>query len=109
MDSQARIDGLYFLKRNLLFGPLGEMVLEELVGRLQSRPLPKGSVVCKEGEPGDAFYLLKSGRVRIVTHSEKGEEKTMAYVGRGDAIGELALLTGEPQAFGAVCDSACEF
>lgn len=109
MDPQSRNDGLYFLKRNPLFGPLGEEVLSELIGALKNLQLDKDAALFREGESGDGLYLIKSGRVRINSRTEKGEEKTVAYLGRGDAVGELALLTGEPHAFGAQCDMACEF
>ena len=109
MDSQLRTDGLYFLKRNPLFGQLGEEVLLELVDRLRLTTMEKGDTVLRADEPGDSLYLLRSGRVRIVSKTEGGHEKSIAYLGRGDAIGELALLTGEPQAFSAIADTPCEF
>jgi NTE family protein len=109
MDSQIRTDGLYFLKRNPLFGQLGEEVLLELVDRLKLTAMEKGDTVLRADEPGDSLYLLRNGRVRIVSKTEGGHEKSIAYLGRGDAIGELALLTGEPQAFSAIADTPCEF
>jgi len=108
MDSQIRTDGLYFLKRNSLFGPLGEEVLMELVAHLHLVPLDKGDTVLRADEPGDSLSLIRNGRVRIVSRTESGHEKSIAYLGRGDAIGELALLTGEPQTFTAVADTPCE-
>ncbi len=109
MDPQIRTDGLYFLKRNALFSPLGEEVLLELVSALRSLHLAKGTHLFREGDPGDGLYLIKSGRVRIVTRGEKEEEKIVAYLGRGDAVGELALLTGEPHAFSVVSDTGSDF
>ena len=109
MDSQIRTDGLYFLKRNPLFGQLGEEVLLELVNCLKLTAMEKGDTVLRADEPGDSLYLLRSGRVRIISKTEGGHEKSIAYLGRGDAIGELALLTGEPQAFSAIADTPCEF
>jgi len=108
MDSQIRTDGLYFLKRNSLFGPLGEEVLVELVAHLRLLPLEKGGTVLRADEPGDSLYLIRTGRVKIVSKHENGQEKLIAYLGRGDAIGELALLTGEPQTFTAIADTPCE-
>lgn len=109
MDTPARNDGLYFLKRNALFGPLGEEILLELAGSLKPLQLHKGNTLLRENEPGESLYLIKSGRVRILSHSDKGEETTVAFLGRGDSVGELALLTGEPHAFSAMADTACEF
>src|SRR4029077_2159088 len=53
--------------------------------------------------------LIRNGRVRITSQGEGAQEKPIAYLGRGDAVGELALLTGEPQAFSALADTPCEF
>ena len=108
MDPQARNDGLYFLKRNPLFSPLGEPVLSELVSRLKTVPLEKGAMLLREGDAGEGLYLIKMGRVRLISHSEKGEDKTLAFLGRGDAVGELALLTGEPHSFSVTADTKCE-
>src|ERR1019366_32054 len=108
MDSQIRADGLYFLKRNSLFGPLGEDVLTELVALLRPVSLEKGDTVLRADEPGDSLYLIRSGRVRIVSRTAEGREKCIAYLGRGDAIGELSLLTGEPQTFSAIADTPCD-
>jgi NTE family protein len=109
MDSQIRTDGLYFLKRNPLFGPLGEEVLTELVASLKFVVMDKDSAILRADEPGDILYLIRNGRVRIVSRTPTGHDKSIAYLGRGDAVGELALLTGEPQAFSAIADTACEF
>src|SRR5689334_19899165 len=104
----ARNDGLYFLRRNPLFGPLGEDVLAEVARALKPFPLAKGAALVREGDPTDALFLLKSGRVRIVARSEKGEETPVAYLGRGEAIGELSLITGEPHAYSIIADTPCE-
>jgi len=108
VDSQIPSDGLYFLKRNPLFSPLGEDVLGELVDLLKPEQIDRGATLLREGDPGQALFLIKSGRLRITSKSDRGEEKTIAYLGRGDAVGELSMLTGEPHAFSAVTDTPCE-
>src|SRR5471030_1800476 len=108
MDSQIRTDGLYFLKRNSLFGQLGEDVLSELVASLRQINLDKGAIILRAEEPGESLYLIRAGRVRIASKVENGLEKAIAYLGRGDAIGELALFTGEPHAFSVIADTPCE-
>jgi NTE family protein len=108
IDPQLRIQGLYFLKRNPIFTSLGEEVLGQLADRLKPMSQEKGAILLREGDPVDGLYLLRSGRVRITTHAQKNET-IVAYLGRGDAIGELSLLTGEVQEFNAVLDTPCEF
>src|SRR5258706_13112185 len=109
MDSQIRSDGIYFLKRNSLFGPLGDDVVAELVEALKLVQMEKGGVLLRADEPGDHLYLIRNGRVRISSKDEVAQDKTVAYLGLGDAVGELALLTGELQGFSAVAYTPCEF
>jgi CRP-like cAMP-binding protein len=108
LDPQARLQGLYFLKRNPIFSALGEEVLGELVERFKTVSHEKGALLLREGDPVDGLYLIRSGRVRVTTRTG-AEETIVAYLGRGDAVGELSLLTGEVQEFNAVLDTPCEF
>jgi NTE family protein len=109
MDSTVKSDGLYFFRRNALFGPLGEEVLEELVTALKSKMLGHHDVLVRAGDAGDGLYMIRAGRARIVSHAENGEEKTIAYLGRGDTVGEMALLTSEPHGYEVITDTPCEF
>ncbi|HJM89695.1 MAG TPA: Crp/Fnr family transcriptional regulator [Dehalococcoidia bacterium] len=56
-----------------------------------------GQPIFREGDPGDAFHTIVTGAVRIVVVSSSGSEATLATLGRGDSIGELALLDGRPR------------
>ncbi|HSB73813.1 MAG TPA: peptidase domain-containing ABC transporter [Candidatus Methylomirabilis sp.] len=53
---------------------------------------PFGSVIVREGEPADAFYVLVSGRARVVKATERGEEIALNSLRPGDSFGEMALL-----------------
>ena len=70
--------------------------------------MKKGTLLLRDGDPVDGLYLVRSGRVRVVSNAGP-EEKTIAYLSRGDAVGELSMLTGEVQEFSAVLDTPCEF
>src|SRR5260221_13582366 len=107
IDPQIRNQGLYFLKRNPIFSALGEEVLGQLADKLKTITHEKGAMLLREGDPVDGLYLIRSGRVRVTRRNEK-DEQTIAYLGRGDAIGELSLLTGEVQEFGTTLDTPCE-
>lgn len=77
-------------------------LLVSLVEALQAegrKERPAGDVVFEEGEPGDAFYLVGSGAVRIVRRGE-----TVAELGAGGFFGEGALLSGEPRVASAVVE-----
>lgn len=55
-----------------------------------------GEIIFCEYEPGDAFYLIQSGKVKIV--KIVGElEKTLAILNPGEFFGEMALLEEAPR------------
>lgn len=54
------------------------------------------SVIVREGDPGDALYVVKAGRVRVQTLRE-GRCVCLAYLEAGGCFGEVALLSGRPR------------
>ncbi|OJV99799.1 MAG: hypothetical protein BGO39_12725 [Chloroflexi bacterium 54-19] len=57
--------------------------------------LPRGEYLMREGDPGDGMYIIVSGRLRPFITGEDGTERFLADKGRGEIIGEMALITGE--------------
>ena len=55
---------------------------------------PFGSVIVREGDPADAFYVLVTGTARVVKRGENDQEVPLNRLGPGDGFGELALLEG---------------
>lgn len=53
-----------------------------------------GEVIVRQDDPADAFYLLVSGRARVVKTSASGEELALHRLTPGDEFGEAALLDG---------------
>lgn len=97
-----------FLKRVPLFAGLASVDIARVVARMQALSLPKGSTLFSAGEEPNAFYIVTSGQVRI-THNVSGVETVVAFLGRGDEIGEGGLLTGEPRTTTVRLDTTCEF
>jgi len=69
--------------------------IEELARSFQSRHARPHEIICREGDPADAFYLIASGRVRIFVRHENRMEREISLRGPGEHFGEVALLTGE--------------
>jgi predicted acylesterase/phospholipase RssA len=51
----------------------------------------------KQGEPGDCMYILIHGRLHVVVERDEGAENVVGEVGRGETVGEMAILIGTPR------------
>lgn len=79
-----------------LLGPLDGELLAAIERQATWLTMRSGQVLFRQGDPGDAWYVVTSGRLAVVEPGRDGRsERLLAEVGRGEAIGELALLTGE--------------
>jgi CRP-like cAMP-binding protein len=67
-----------------------------LLRSLVVRRLEDGVVVARQGEPGQALYLVASGELRVFTSDERGE-RTVARLFENALFGEMALATGQPR------------
>lgn len=52
-------------------------------------------VLFHEGDPGDTFLLIATGRVAVRASTPMGEVVTLVVLGAGDTVGELALLDSD--------------
>ena len=59
--------------------------------------LPAGQTLFSQGDPGDAFYVLVTGSLGIYVRGATNEPRLIAVVGEGEAVGELALISGKPR------------
>ena len=75
-----------------LFGPLQESVLRYVESRVQWVRLQAGEVLFSEGDSGQDLYFVLGGRLRAVAGGQ-----VLSEMSRGESIGEIALLTGEPR------------
>lgn len=82
-----------FLKLCSVFSPLGPQEIREVLDCLHPVDYPAGEKIVREGDEGDAFYILKTGEARV----EK-DGRILKVLRPGDGFGELALLTGAPRA-----------
>ena len=63
----------------------------------KERQLHPGEVLFREGDPGDAMYVVLEGRVRISKHIPGAGEEALAILERGDYFGEMALIDHQPR------------
>jgi CRP-like cAMP-binding protein len=65
------------------------------------REYQAGEVLFREGESGVEMFVIQSGTVQI-TKYVGGEERPLATLGRGEFLGEMAILNGKPRTATAV-------
>ncbi|HUN54644.1 MAG TPA: cyclic nucleotide-binding domain-containing protein [Smithella sp.] len=81
-----------------LFYSLPAPIIEQIAGRVHLKHFQANTVVFQEGDPGDSFYVIKSGHVQVIQLSkDKKEELVIAQLDPRDAFGEMALLIGQPR------------
>jgi predicted acylesterase/phospholipase RssA/CRP-like cAMP-binding protein len=86
-----------FLSSTSLLRGLGEPALRAIAAELEYVYLSGGETLMREGEIGDALYILLNGRLRIVARRPEKDENVINEIGPGETVGEMAILTGEPR------------
>jgi len=89
-----------------LFADLTTTQLIGLSSLMRPRPYAKDEVIYLRGDPGTAFYIIASGKVKIALTSPDGKELILRRLGPGDFHGELALLDDEPRSADAIATDA---
>lgn len=87
------------LRKTSFLSLLPEEDLEVVIDGFTERKFTLGNTICKAGEPSDSFYVIYSGKARLVGLNSEGKETTMATLIKGDHFGEQAVLTGEASEF----------
>ena len=94
-----RMVDLAFLVRafqGYLFHDLPEGALWRLAAKATQERFDANQVVFREGDPGEAFYLIRSGQVKI-SKASGGKDLVLSYLVAGNFFGETALLPNAPR------------
>ncbi|HET9345066.1 MAG TPA: cyclic nucleotide-binding domain-containing protein [Candidatus Limnocylindrales bacterium] len=75
-----------------MFKPLQLTTIEQLAEGLRRQPVAAGSDVVRQGEAGDTFYIVESGRLEALV-----DGRVTTQLGPGDSFGEIALLRDVPR------------
>ncbi|MFY7874208.1 MAG: ATP-binding cassette domain-containing protein, partial [Pirellula sp.] len=77
-----------------IFERVTPRTLTRVADEMTIERLPPGTQIIRENDPGDRFFLVRSGSVSV----RRGQpEQEIATLGVGDFFGETALLTGQPR------------
>ncbi len=80
-----------------LFRTLSPPEFERLAEGVRSLVFADGESLCRQGEPGETFYVIRTGRVAVSVAGADGAGLTVAHLGPSAFFGEMSLLTGEPR------------
>jgi len=95
-------------KRVELFQSLSEEECERLISSVDTVPYATGEALCHQGDPGDSFYIIRSGTVSVVLSGADGVKAEVAHLTTGQFFGEMSLLTGERRSATVVADGDVE-
>ncbi len=78
-----------------LFQGLDAPALRSLAEEVEWVFLPSGERLIQQGDPADTLYIVLNGRLRVVVRQPDGQDTTVSEIGRGEYVGEMAILTEE--------------
>jgi len=86
-----------------LFAGLGARSIEAIAALARTGSQPAGAVLVREGEPGDTFYVIATGTVRILRNGV-----FVRSLSDGGFLGEISLVEGGETTATATCATDCE-
>jgi ATP-binding cassette subfamily B protein len=81
-----------------VFANLDQTLLSVFARQFVSTHYEAGTVIAREGQPGDTFYLIVRGKVEVVTTGADGKKRQVAVLEDGDYFAESALFEEQPYA-----------
>jgi len=99
-EEEEEGDWMSSLLSSAMFAAVPPANLQQLFARFEEVQYSAGDAVITQGEPGDYFYVIKSGRCRItrrVSQEGRVKEVQLAEIGLGDVFGEDALIGDAPR------------
>jgi CRP-like cAMP-binding protein len=85
------------LRRAPLFAALNDEQISELARVARRHRYDRDASIFFQGEPGDTFYVILSGQVKVSVSSPEGQEAILVMLDSGESFGEFALLDEQPR------------
>jgi CRP-like cAMP-binding protein len=95
-------------KSSNILSALPDRLSSGLFARATARHLDAGETLFNIGDDGNGCYRLDRGVLKVNTVSEHGETLTLAIVGAGSIVGELALIDSRPRSASIIAVKDCE-
>ncbi len=86
-----------FLALSPLFSSVTFDGRRKVMERLHLRRVPEGTLLFKEGDPPDSWFMVRNGEVEIFTQKGPGKKVRLALLQSGNIFGEIGLLFDRPR------------
>lgn len=90
------------LKQIRWFDELPDDMLATLAQQVRKHSLNQDEVLFHKGDVGDSLFIILSGRIKVFSLDDQGEEVALNQVSAGEIIGEMSLLDYEPRSASVV-------
>ncbi|MEM1045955.1 MAG: Crp/Fnr family transcriptional regulator [Pseudomonadota bacterium] len=85
------------LENSLALSGLPQDLSHGLAALARSMKLPAGKRLFSAGDPGNGFYAVLEGSLKVTIENQAGDEQLLAVLGPGSIVGELSIFDGEPR------------
>ncbi|HEY2651833.1 MAG TPA: MFS transporter [Solirubrobacteraceae bacterium] len=94
LDDEMRVRdaGIDMLRAVAMLEALPVATIEQLAGALEHAEVEPGHTLVRQGEPGEYFYIVRSGRADVLQDGQ-----LVRTLGAGECFGEIALLQDRPR------------
>lgn len=80
-----------------LFADLDEETFRVVRGHMVTTNVRRGEILFRENEPGDRFWVITAGKVKLGHTAPDGRESLLAVLGPGEIVGELSVYDPGPR------------
>ncbi len=91
-----------------LLSDLPDRLSNALLSKARPRQLAAGEVLFVAGDPGDGFYRLDEGLLKVTIASQTGAERILAILGPSSIVGDLAIIDGLPRSASVTALRNCQ-
>jgi CRP/FNR family transcriptional regulator, nitrogen oxide reductase regulator len=89
-------DTAHFLQQSPVFAALPAREIEALAAVASASSYRARDYIFMEGDPARWFYVVESGHVKIVRHSQTGKDVVLELLGPGEVFGGVAVIEARP-------------
>jgi len=86
------------------FASMNMGLLEKILSMINYYQYDRGEKICRQGDPGDTFFVLSEGKLKVSVREAFFLSRTLATFSAGDYFGEMALLERKPRNATVACE-----